>query len=149
MKCQHCPKMVTRQITEIHSEDNVEVLRLCDECAQKHLTEMIGKKDDPERELPSVPDKQCEKCGTKFVDFRNSGRLGCPHDYEAFESELLPLLESIHSSTRHAGKTPRHPHRRDTSRMLSRLRADLARAVDGEDYEEAARLRDLIKLAGE
>jgi len=146
MKCQHCPKLATLQITEIHAESNFDEFHLCDECAQKYLYETSPKKKKGGApELAGTPDKQCDQCGTKFVDFRNSGRLGCPHDYQAFQAELLPLLESIHSATRHAGKTPRRPSQRVRSQELTRLRKDLQKAVVAEAYEEAARLRDAIR----
>jgi protein arginine kinase activator len=144
MKCQNCPKLATLQITEIHAENNIEELHLCEECAQKYLFETTPKKKAA-REAGMSSEKQCEQCGTKFVDFRNTGRLGCPHDYQAFQAELLPLLESIHSSTRHAGKTPRRPSQRVRTQELTRLRKDLQKAVVAEAYEEAARLRDQIR----
>jgi protein arginine kinase activator len=146
MKCQQCPKLATLQITEVHNENNFEEFHLCDECAQKYLYETSPKKKKLDaRDLGAVDDKQCEQCGTRFVDFRNSGRLGCPHDYLAFQAELLPLLESIHSSTRHAGKTPRRPSQRVRTQELSRLRKDLQKAVVAEAYEDAAQLRDRIR----
>ena len=147
MKCQQCPKMATLQITEIHGENNFDEFHLCEECAQKYLFETAPKKKKKSSSAHggSFPDKQCDRCGTSFVDFRNSGRLGCPHDYQAFQAELLPLLESIHSSTRHTGKTPRRPSRQELTEQLSRLRKDLHRAVVSEAYEEAARLRDQIR----
>jgi protein arginine kinase activator len=138
--------MSTLQITEIHGENNFEEFHLCDECAQKYLFETAPKKKKTDaRDQGAVSDKQCDRCGIKFVDFRNSGRLGCPHDYQAFQEELLPLLESIHSSTRHTGKTPRRPARADRTQELSRLRKDLQKAVVNEAYEEAADLRDRIR----
>src|SRR5436305_1223121 len=146
MKCQQCPKVATLQITEVLDEGAFEELHLCDECAQKYLYEsMPKKKKSGSRDPSGSPDKQCEHCGTKFVDFRNSGRLGCPHDYQAFQAELLPLLESIHNATRHAGKTPRRPSELVRTQELARLRKDLHKAVAAEAYEEAARLRDRIK----
>ena len=145
MKCQHCPKLSTLQITEIHAENNFEEFHLCDECAQKYLYETSPKKKKGDGREAGGSEKECEQCGTKFVDFRNTGRLGCPHDYQAFQAELLPLLESIHSSTRHAGKTPRRPSQRVRSQELTRLRKDLQKAVTSEAYEEAARLRDRIR----
>ena len=85
-------------------------------------------------------------CGIKFVEFRNSGRLGCPHDYQEFREELVPLLENIHGETRHCGKTPRRCRRRkQTQSELIQLRNRLKQAVTKEDYEEAARLRDRIR----
>ena len=57
---------------------------------------------------PSPADKQvCPVCQITFLEFRNSGRLGCPYDYEVFRDELMPLLENIHGETRHSGKVPR------------------------------------------
>jgi protein arginine kinase activator len=146
MKCQHCPKLATLQITEVHGEGNFEEFHLCEECAQKYVYETSPKKKkgDP-RDAAGPADKTCDQCGTRFVDFRNSGRLGCPHDYQAFQAELIPLLESIHNATRHAGKTPRRPSQRLRIQELTRLRKDLQKAVVAEAYEEAARLRDQLR----
>ena len=109
-------KAATLHITEILGEEQIEELHLCEECAQKYLYEpqqkQTGIKTSPggsgeEPDEPAVLNRECDICGVKFVDFRNSGRLGCPHDYEVFRDELLPLLENIHGETKHCGKTPR------------------------------------------
>jgi protein arginine kinase activator len=154
MKCQRCPKQATRHITEVLGDEKFEELHLCEECAKKYLYETEAKKTSTaksyqgkEFETTSDPGaKQCSVCGIKFVEFRNTGRLGCPHDYDEFREELLPLLESIHGDMKHLGKTPR---RRPTTRSLGleliQLRKQLQAAVSEEDYEEAARLRDRIK----
>src|SRR5271157_5862600 len=96
---------------------------------------------------PSAADKQvCPVCQIKFPEFRNSGRLGCPYDYEVFRDELMPLLESIHGETRHSGKVPkRAPRNTQQQTTLIQLRNELKRAVAAEDYETAARLRDKIR----
>jgi protein arginine kinase activator len=155
MKCQRCPKAAALHITEIHTEDQVEELHLCEECAQKYLYEPNPSKQaavvtapSEEAEGPDGAHHECEVCGVKFVDFRNSGRLGCPNDYTVFRKELLPLLENIHGETKHVGKTPRRlPQQRQKQAELIALRKQLAVAVNKEDYEEAARLRDLIRQA--
>jgi protein arginine kinase activator len=93
-----------------------------------------------------LPNRQCPVCGIKFVEFRNSGRLGCPHDYQEFREELSPLLENIHGETRHCGKTPRRqPQNQQMQSELVQLRKQLLTAVNKENYEEAARLRDRIR----
>ena len=96
---------------------------------------------------PSPADKQvCPVCQITFLEFRNSGRLGCPYDYEVFRDELMPLLENIHGETRHSGKVPRRaPRNTQQQTTLIQLRNELKRAVAAEDYEVAARLRDQIK----
>src|SRR6202012_5500002 len=92
-------------------------------------------------------DKQvCPVCQITFLEFRNSGRLGCPSDYEGFREELRPLLENTRGETRLPGKVPRRaPRNPQQQTTLIQLRNELKRAVAAEDYEAAARLRDKIK----
>jgi protein arginine kinase activator len=86
----------------------------------------------------------------KFVDFRNSHRLGCPHDYDTFHAELSTLLDNIHGETRHCGKMPRrYPQTKKLESELTQLRVQLKQAVQREEYEEAAKLRDRIKTLEE
>ncbi len=153
MKCQNCPKTATLHITEVVSETQFEELHLCEDCAQKYHYEpqppksssKTGDKEEAD-EAGMLGGRQCDVCGLKFIDFRNSGRLGCPHDYTSFQSELTPLLEGIHGSTKHAGKSPRRqPHARRNHNELTTLRKQLHKAVVEEAYEEAARLRDQIR----
>jgi protein arginine kinase activator len=154
MKCQKCPQAATLHITEIVSEDQVEVMHLCEKCAHEYLYEPSQKQagksaaasSGEEGDEPAVMNRECEVCGIKFVDFRNTGRLGCPHDYEEFREELTPLLENIHGETRHCGKVPRRlPQSKQTQSELLQLRKQLLQAVNKEAYEEAARLRDRIR----
>jgi protein arginine kinase activator len=158
MKCQKCPKAATLHITEIVSEDHVEELHLCEECAQKYLHEPQAKPkpagssalttEDPDE--PALLNRECEVCGIKFADFRNTGRLGCPHDYQQFRDDLLPLLENIHGETRHCGKTPRRlPQSKLKQAELLQLRKALLQAVHREAYEDAARIRDRIRQVEE
>jgi protein arginine kinase activator len=142
-------------ITEIVMEDQIEEMHLCEECAQKYLYEPQHKSGGvkspseskgEEVEEQAVLNRECDVCGLKFVDFRNTGRLGCPHDYEEFRDELTPLLENIHGETRHCGKTPRRlPQSKQTQSELVQLRKQLVNAVNQEAYEEAAKIRDRIR----
>ncbi len=151
MKCQKCAKAATLHITDVLGEDQIEEHHLCEECAQKYLYEPSkaggkGASHAGEAGESSVLNRQCDVCGVKFVDFRNSGRLGCPHDYEVFRDELIPLLENIHGETKHCGKTPRRlPQNKQTQSELIHLRKQLLQAVNKEAYEEAGRLRDQIR----
>lgn len=155
-KCQRCPKAATLHITEVLDEDQFEELHLCEECAQKYLYETSIKKSNDSPKVPQVAEENdaevagtneraCEICGLRFGDFRNSGRLGCPHDYSAFTTELAPLLENIHGEVRHCGKVPRRaPALKNREQELTRLKKRLQQAIVDEAYEEAARLRDRI-----
>ncbi len=94
-------------------------------------------------------DLTCPECGTPYAHFRAQGRLGCPHDYEAFRALLEPLLERIHNNAvRHVGKVPRQHARRRRLAHRAELEAQLRSAVSAEEYETAARLRDQIRGLG-
>jgi protein arginine kinase activator len=158
MKCQKCPNPATLHITEVLGEKQFEELHLCEQCANKYLYEpqqKSGKGAMPEGmgegdDTAALNQRECPHCGIKFVEFRNSGRLGCPSDYQEFREELLPLLENIHGETRHVGKTPRRlPQNRQTQSELMQLRNRLKDAINTEDYEAAAKLRDRIRTLEE
>ena len=154
MKCQRCPKQATLHITEVLGENRYEEVHLCEDCAKKYLVEPQKKAPtfkppvaEPEEAEPEpVAGPVCETCGLSFLEFRNGGRFGCPHDYDAFKAELLPLLQGIHSEVRHEGKIPRRlPRTQGAQLELDNLRRRLQELVAAEHYEEAARVRDRIK----
>lgn len=155
LKCNKCPKQATFHITDVVSEEQFEEFHLCEECYQKFyfappqqggsMIKGTGTAEESE-ETNLLNQRECPHCGVKFVEFRNSGRLGCPHDYQEFREELLPLLENIHGETRHCGKSPRRlPQNKQAQSDLIQLRKQLQQAVTREAYEDAARLRDEIR----
>ncbi len=162
MRCQKCAKPATFHITDIVEKGKHREFHFCDEHARQHLAPPDEATEQPISELakklivsggaaalrePSPADKQvCPICQITFLEFRHSGRLGCPYDYEVFRDELMPLLENIHGETRHSGKVPKRALRNTQQQTtLIQLRNELKRAVAAEDYEAAARLRDKIK----
>ena len=82
-------------------------------------------------------------------DFRESGRLGCPECYRAFEAPLRDLLRRLHGSTHHVGRALRRagtaPRRTRGSQRLE-LREQLRLAVETENFELAAELRDRLRV---
>ena len=89
---------------------------------------------------------RCGSCGFDYSDFKRLGRLGCPECYRAFEKQLLPLLRQLHGSTQHRGKSPAEIEPTVLiNQELVELKEELSRAVQKEQYEEAARIRDRIK----
>jgi protein arginine kinase activator len=156
-KCDRCAKPAVYHITEIR-DGEAQALHFCEHCAKQHLShpESASGPDDSSEKVSAeeqekfdeVDQQVCPNCGISFKEFRSQGRLGCPHDYIAFQEELLPLLENIHGETQHIGKTPkRAPHASQKQYRLIKLRNRLRSAIDDEMYEEAARLRDEIQTA--
>lgn len=159
MKCQRCEKQATFHITEIAKPEVIEV-HLCEECAREYLAaDQEGgasetapmaveqtKIGQTAEELAKLDQKTCPICGITFYEFRQQGRLGCPHDYVCFESELEPLLLNIHDGTKHKGKRPRRGlQNTDRQTDLIRLRREMKESVELEDYERARELRDQIR----
>jgi protein arginine kinase activator len=89
----------------------------------------------------------CAFCGLTLEEFRKSGRLGCSHCYVTFESNLKTLLRRLHGGTQHVGKVylPPDPTHAEQQERLAGLRRKLDRAVESEDFERAAQIRDLIR----
>lgn len=149
-KCRRCSKPATLHITEIRKGE-VQQLHLCETCAQKYLAQ--GNQDDDEsgsglnvEDLETADEMACPHCGITFRQFRSQGRLGCPHDYEVFETELNQLLENIHDGIQHCGKVPQQTGEANQDRFrLIKLRSELQVAVKDEAYEKAAALRDEIQ----
>ena len=155
-KCSKCSKTATLHITEIR-KGVVQEVHLCESCAQVYLSSNAPNDDselelheeegdESEREMGDLDALVCPSCGISFREFRSQGRLGCPHDYIAFEKELLPLLENIHGATQHTGKFPkRAPDASQRQFQLIKLRSELKQSIENEEYEQAARLRDQIQ----
>ena len=154
--CQRCQQAKAT----VHITDTTPKKRerhLCEECAEKEG--VIIKQHPPTSNAilqeflkfkvgtGGAGDKSCPKCGRSFVEFQAKGLLGCPHDYEVFRSVLTPLLERAHEgATQHVGKVPTtagESVRRQTG--LLRLNRELQEAIEQEDYERVAEVRDQIR----
>jgi protein arginine kinase activator len=161
MKCDNCNKTATVHLTEIKSGKKIEK-HLCEQCAAQNeglpvkshmpinelLTNFVMAHSGMQKEQTLA----CEHCGVTWTEFRQNGLLGCAHDYTMFERELTPLLKRAHEDqTHHVGKVPTRrggtgvPVKRQVD--LTKLRRELQKAVEAEDYERAAKLRDQIRQA--
>ncbi len=89
---------------------------------------------------------QCPTCGQTYSEFGRTGRLGCSDCYLAFDKQLEPLFRRIHGSSSHSGKVPeRTGGLAKLEQSIRQLSSQLEQAVEREDYEQAAALRDQIK----
>ncbi|MDD5270777.1 MAG: UvrB/UvrC motif-containing protein [Candidatus Omnitrophica bacterium] len=152
MLCQACGKNdATVEFTEIVN-DEVKQLHLCDACAKKKGIEMEQHFSIADflagLSEPGTGVMKCDKCGMTFDEFQKIGRFGCTDCYLAFRENLRPLLKRIHGSTKHTGKSAQGRVRQggqDNRPEISALKQRLQLAVDREEFEEAAKLRDRIR----
>ena len=97
-------------------------------------------------ELKELSNKACPECGINYLEFRQTMRLGCPHDYEVFGEPMEEMLGRIHGSAQHVGKVPAGlVGDSDRADLVDALRGELDQAVADENYERAAELRDRIR----
>jgi protein arginine kinase activator len=137
--------------------DKVQKVDLCEECSKTkgvndpvgfELADLLlglGASKEIEQSAGGVEIK-CPRCGFTQADFKKAGRLGCPECYKTFAEGLEGLLKSMHKGTRHVGKVPDALRQsRELSDRLKSLQKKLAKAVQDENFEQAASLRDEIK----
>src|SRR6187455_2236954 len=157
MMCCICKeKPATVHYTQI-TGDKTQKVDLCESCAKsKGATDPagfafadlllgLGASQEIEQAVGGA-DVKCPQCGFSQADFKKSGRLGCPECYKSFADGLEGLLKSMHKGTRHAGKVPEGLRQtRDLSDRVKSLQQKLAKAIEDENFEQAASLRDEIK----
>lgn len=155
--CERCAKsQATCHVLNIEPDGEKSERHLCERCAieegQIAAPKMVSGIDEALGTLlagakAAAPDLQCDQCGITYVEFRNQGLLGCPHDYDAFKEPLEKLLKRAHDgATNHLGKAPRSvgSGKRTVEQDVRRLKRQLSEAIQAEDYERAAELRDRI-----
>ena len=173
MLCDICHKNeATIHITEIINDEAKE-LHVCQRCAEAESVKMqqsFGIADllSGLVDFPTLVEKErtlkCPTCGMAYNDFKKLGKLGCSDCYIAFRKVLLPLLKNIHGSTHHAGTEPvkeaalekeikSPPVARQEGKIkvapsedrTAELKQRLQKAIQAEEYEQAAVLRDRIR----
>src|SRR5881296_1937004 len=157
MLCCICKeKEATVHLTQI-AADKMQKVDLCEECAKTKggndptgfsmadLLLGLGASQEIEQAGGGAALK-CARCVLTQADFKKAGRLGCPECYKTFNDPLEGLLKTMHKGVRHVGKVPESlKQSRDLSDRLKLLQKKLSKAIEDEDFEEAAILRDEIK----
>jgi protein arginine kinase activator len=161
MSCDQCrEREAVIQLTQIIN-DQVTTLHLCEKCAAEKgvdspgahaktpLGTLIGAMGKSPEQAPAPRSSDvCTRCGGTFQDFRETGRLGCPDCYRSFETPLRDLLRRLHGSTHHLGE--RYAEREPAAAVVDHEQADLREqlrlAVETENFELAAELRDRLRV---
>jgi protein arginine kinase activator len=162
MLCDNCKEReAVINLTQVEHDSKL-TLHLCEQCANEKGVETgvtvlnsplggfitaMGK--GTTNVLPTPADGlRCTSCGSTLKDFRESGRLGCALCYQAFEGHLRDLLRRLHGSSQHVGERYAVPGSSgaDPRRVLLDLREQLRRAVENENFELAAELRDRLRV---
>jgi protein arginine kinase activator len=151
-QCSGCNKKTTIHFTQIIN-NKVYKLDMCEDCPLKKevidpgnfsLTDIFksGKETVIKQEQE---DTVCKTCGMTQVEFEKRGRLGCPECYTYFGAAIQTIAKDMHYGITHKGKQPTLAVKRvDLNHQVSGMREELDIAIDAEDFEQAAILRDKI-----
>ncbi|MFD0681895.1 MULTISPECIES: UvrB/UvrC motif-containing protein [unclassified Paenibacillus] len=162
MLCQECgKKQATLHFTKILNGEKTE-FHICESCAREkgelipgtpngfsihNLLSGLLDFDPSHGTLASKAQPgRCEECGLTYSQFSKVGRFGCSSCYKHFEDKLDPLFKRVHGNTFHTGKVPKRSggliqHKRE----IETLKKELLLRIQGEEFEEAAKLRDEIR----
>ncbi|MGH7458080.1 MAG: UvrB/UvrC motif-containing protein [Longimicrobiaceae bacterium] len=158
MKCESCESRNAKvHLTQIVNNE-ISTLNLCEQCASEKgidtgvspasapLSDFLAQMGE-ELGAEELPDEgECPLCGLTVSDFKKTGRLGCFECYDYFSRHLRNLLRRLHGASQHVGKAylPPDPTLADHTARLTSMRRRLQKAIENEDFERAAMVRDDI-----
>jgi protein arginine kinase activator len=162
MLCDNCKEREAAVHLQQVKDNSVSSLHLCQQCAaEKGIEAGVGAAKFPLSDFlasmgkgPALPgakdvsDQACEFCGATLKDFQDTGRLGCPRCYDVFETQLRDLLRRLHGSSHHVGEPYLSAEVGDADEkhaQISDLRNKLRQAIETENFELAAELRDRLR----
>jgi protein arginine kinase activator len=166
MLCHDCRKReAAKKFTQIINNEKT-VLALCNECAEaRGFHSPLAAEPFPLAEILStlsksltitsksepMPSLVCPSCKLTFEEFTRLGRFGCGDCYRTFRPRLESIMRKIHGASLHRGKNP--SVQAPTGNIMAvlpikeeeRLENELKKAIEAEDFERAAEIRDKLK----
>lgn len=155
--CDNCKQRPA--ILNIKQKDNntVKELFICSECAKKmniSIVSAINMDNFISHMMPYENDeleerKKCKKCGATIADLKKTGRVGCGECYKVFAKPLETVINKLHGNNRHLVnknvKNIKNPEELKENSKTAALKRELKQAIEKEEYEQAAIIRDKIK----
>ena len=161
MVCQVCHiNPAEAKLTQVVNNKKIE-LSLCKKCVEEKgldnllaaLPQIFGNlilglfgEDILKREQVKSRAK-CHQCGLTWNNFKKTGLFGCDICYQSFHKELKVLLRRIHGSNQHIGSRPKSDRFIMSEVQLKKAKLQLQQAIEDENFERAAELRDMIRDA--
>jgi protein arginine kinase activator len=158
--CDLCGKSEgTMKVRQLDKDGNATEISICAECARERgFTEVEKLKANVGEIIAELKNRidagdaklVCGSCGLSYAEFKKQGRLGCAECYTAFHDQLVPLIRRIHDAVQHVGRTASGGRKQAQLKMnIQKLRDALSGAIQDEDYEKAAALRDQLRRTEE
>lgn len=151
MLCDRCKKnQATYHFTQVVNGQKTES-HLCPDCVSAQASS--GSEDENLfsgllGQHPQSKPLRCSLCGQEYARFQKTGLLGCAQCYNDFREQLSPMLQRIHGNVKHQGHVPASASEAlKARRRMDDLQQEMRAAVEAENFERAAELRDQLKEA--
>ena len=153
-----CQKCINHEATT-HIVENINGLKneyyLCADCASGYHSAVNPFEDFDKiltnmffvpAKISAFPILKCPTCGADLEFLEETGKVGCSDCYNALSESLAPYIEKLHHGLEYKGKIPEKAGKLlKKKRELENLKNELKAAVEDQEYEKAAELRDKIK----
>jgi protein arginine kinase activator len=138
LNTEFAPKAKPNTVPDISNIQSTEdLLDFINQFSPKEITTQTAKDKDP-----------C-KCGMTTKEIEKNGRFGCPHCYDHFEEFMKQMVYPFHKADEHLGKTPKtqimQEIEADPEEKMKLLKLKYAKAIELEEYEQAAEINKEIK----
>ncbi len=149
-KCEKCNKFPAEVKLVIYEANEKKVMNLCKSCAEEESLGVPSKEISPpllKKEAPLLkPEEEliCKNCGYKLSEFLKISKFKCERCYDSFEPHTMRIIYEYHKGKEHKGKVYTGIYKESREFKLKVLKRALDEAIKREEYERAARLRDLI-----
>ncbi|HOJ92167.1 MAG TPA: UvrB/UvrC motif-containing protein [Dictyoglomaceae bacterium] len=144
MICDLCHKNKAEYILEVNNEEGKRRYSLCESCLQEIVREVLQSSMLFEKEIKDLDN--CPKCDREWEEIEESGIVGCSYCYVHFADKLESMISQYHGEKVHKGKAPKKTVKKMEN--ILRYKIELSKAIENEDYEKAAEIRDILRKFG-
>lgn len=105
--------------------------------------------------IPLSTKPPCPKCGLAYDEIVKIGKVGCAECWDHFKEELDAVIKRVQGGNTHTGKVPKKWKEQQSKETKNQipipfrikiLEGLMEKTITEEKYEQAAKLRDTIKL---
>lgn len=165
MLCEACKKNEAIIHIEEKSQVGVRTVSLCLECAAMKgfnirsqdiqplingfVSNLFGSNPQsiPVFNSLQMLDSQCGFCGTSINEIYETSKAGCQECFSEFRSLIESIIESFNESVEYKGKLPENMDKeKKYLTAVLKLKKELRKCVEKEDFKEAAVIRDKIQV---
>lgn len=159
MICENCKQRPAHVKMTVTQNGEPFTRHLCDVCAsqlhpfqqqqdplavQQFLSNLFASEPAQKQSEREKSQWSCPTCGWTYERFVHKGKFGCADCYKTFGNALPPVMKRLHNgNAEHVGQVPEaFEETRAVKRRIEDIRTKMKHAIEEEEFEKAAELRD-------